>query len=94
MIVDKHIDLNVYKDGTDLLNEDQLKIAGGKAGVGENIQQSCCGAGNTAAPEEKKSGCGIATASGAELSKLIADTDFNDWVGECLILCPYFLMIG
>jgi hypothetical protein len=86
MIVDKHIDLNVYKEGADLLNKDELQ-----AGGGEIMQSLCCGPSNTATSEEKARG---GDGSEGKLSKLIANTDFNEWVGEFLMLYPYFLMIG
>jgi len=83
MIVDKHIDLNVYKEGTDWLDEEELQTAESKAGGGENMQISPrCGTSN----EEKKAGCGIASASGAEFSKLIAETDFNEWVAHLMFM--------
>jgi len=41
-----------------------------------------CGTSN----EEKKAGCGIASASGAEFSKLIAETDFNEWVAHLMFM--------
>lgn len=97
MIVNKHIDLNVYKEGTDSLNKDELQAGEGCSGImaggGENMRSSCCETSNTATSEEK-AGCGISDGSEGKLSKLIVDTDFNEWVGECRMLCPYFLMIG
>jgi hypothetical protein len=95
MIVNKHIDLNVYKEGADLLNKDELQAGEGcssiMAGGGENMRSLCCRPSNTSTSEEKAR-CG--DGSKENLSKLISDTDFNEWVGECRMLCPYFLMIG
>jgi hypothetical protein len=96
MIVDKHIDLNFYKEGTDFLNQDEVKAGEGssdiKAGVGDDVRPSCCGPRSAVTPKEK-AGCAIPIASGPQLSKLIAGTDFNEWVGESLMPCAQFLLL-
>jgi hypothetical protein len=70
--------LNVYKEGADFLNEDELQTAESKVGGGESTQQaSCCRASDTETSEERKAGYVIANDSGAELPKLILHTDFN-----------------
>jgi hypothetical protein len=82
--------LNIYKEGTYFLNEDELQTAESKVGGGENTQPaSCCRVSDTETSEEKKAGYVIANDSGVELSKLILDTDFNEWVGGY----PSFLLI-
>ena len=83
MIVDKHVDLNVYKEGADLLNKDELQ-----AGGGENMRSLCCEPSNTATSEERAR---CVDGSQEKLSKLIANTDFNEWVGECHMMFPIFL---
>lgn len=96
MIVDKEVDLNVYKN-TEVLNQvdekgdntpiDEMHPAccgtGGKpSSKPKEKAQGCCGTSeNSSQPKEEVEACCGSKATG-KVSQLIAGTDFNDWVGE------------
>jgi hypothetical protein len=80
LIVDKNIDLNVYKDGSDLLNDEEIKSGERSSdikGAASNVKHpSCCGSSNT--PNSKEN-CNF---NEQQRLKLAADVDFNEWVGK------------
>lgn len=74
MIVDKHIDLNVYKEAKSSDTTDELKPEDKTPETKDEMRLSCCGSSNAAQVNKEN-------IDQLERSKVISDMDFNDWVG-------------
>jgi hypothetical protein len=85
LISDKRIDLNVYKDGSDLLNEEEIKSGDEnsdiKAESSDIKQSSCCGSSNACNLKENWN------VDEQQRSKAVSDINFNEWVGQSSTKC-------
>lgn len=83
MIIDKNVDLNVYKE-TELFEKEEETDGGSQREekkIFDEIHPTCCGTGGGAAEVKTKLCCSIG-AIDEEFSEAVDNTDFNEWVGS------------
>ncbi len=97
MIVDKQNNLNIYKEDTRKVGEGEkasnsscCSSDGTKDDLMTATQSTCCGSTKKAEVVQPKpttsSCCGTSNQTTKEGSKNVMEIDFNEWVGESLIL--------
>ena len=80
LIVDKHIDLNVYKEAKNLESKDELKSEVPSLDTKHEMRPACCGSSNSShAKKENDDQPGN--------QERASDIDFNDWVGQYSLPC-------
>jgi arsenite methyltransferase len=91
LIVDKNVDLNVYKE-SDLFDVKNEKADGGdKDQIIDEMRPACCGTGGEKAEVKADSCCGGGTTD-KELSELLKTSDFNEWVGKSLLVVQHSVL--
>ncbi len=85
--MDKHIDLNVYK-------QNELLIENGQVYPDTQALPPCCPPADTKAASAKAASSCCGSADGAvdqKIAESVANVDFNEWVGKCCRLVIFFL---
>jgi len=75
LIVDKHIDLNVYKEAKNLEDDSPKRSEYKGLNTSHDVRPSCCESGNSSSLNKMKE-------DRSQNLQSVSDIDFNDWVGQ------------
>jgi len=94
LIVDKDVDLNVYKE-SDLFEVDGSGSQE-KEGTVDEMHPVCCGTGRRKEEPKKKASscCSTSSSLRQEASSVVVDPNFNEWVGKSFFPCPCIRMLA